>query len=157
MKLVVFTVKGKTYGMDITHVVEVIRMREIFSIAGSAPFVEGVISLRDKVFPLINLKKKLGLGSEGPEKSNRIIVMRFDEHLAGVIVDSVDGTTNMKQARIEAPDEMLSSAEYLIGVGKLTDKLVMIMDVSKLLTGEEKSAVKEIHGKIEVRRKAHGA
>jgi purine-binding chemotaxis protein CheW len=98
MKVVIFTVKGKEYGIDIAGVRQVIRMREIVPVPDAAAFVEGVICLRTKVVPVVSLCKKLGLKDEAPARGGRIIVTQVEGHTIGVVVDMVTDVVTIDPA-----------------------------------------------------------
>ncbi|HNX68904.1 MAG TPA: chemotaxis protein CheW [Candidatus Omnitrophota bacterium] len=152
MKIVVFSVADKVYGADISQVSEVIRMRKVTPVPGAANFIEGVISLRGKVIPLINLRKKLGL--EGAVVAfNRIIVTKFGEGRLGILVDQVKDVVPLGPEEITRPDEVLQSARYLTGVAKFNGNLVLIVDLAELLKGEERETLQQVQERVEIKKK----
>ncbi|MEI8350135.1 MAG: chemotaxis protein CheW [Candidatus Omnitrophota bacterium] len=154
MKIVVFSVGDKEYGADIIQVREVIRMRPVISIPDVADFVEGVVSLRGKIITLINLRVKLGLAKQKLQKTNRIIITQFNEHMAGVIVDNVSGVLNITQEAITMPDDMLKGADYLLGVARREKRLILIVDILKLLSHDAAKSIQKVQESIEVRKKS---
>ncbi|RPI97093.1 MAG: purine-binding chemotaxis protein CheW [Spirochaetales bacterium] len=153
MKSVIFTLGDKEYGVDISEVREVIRLRPITRIPDTADFVEGVISLRGKVVPLINLRVRLGMDKTVLPKTGRIIITRVDSHSVGVIVDSVADVVSLDQASVTPPDEMLKDAEYLVGVARIGERLIIMTDIGKLLRGDIGSHIKKVHDRVEIRKK----
>lgn len=151
MDFVTFMIIDEEYALEISQVREVINSREIIPVPDTANFVEGVISLRGKVIPVISVRKKFGFQQE--EKSERTIIVQMEDHLIGVVVDSVTGVTKLEEENITLLDKVLKKAEYLTGVGKVEDRLILIMDIEKFLTTTEKSKVKEVHGKVEMRKR----
>lgn len=153
MKVAVFNLGDKEYGLDITQVREVIRLRAITPIPDTADFVEGVISLHGKVIPLVNLCVKLGMERTILLKTNRIIVIQINSHYIGVIVDGVTDVISTDAADINAPDEILKEAVYLIGVIKKAQRLILIVDMAKLLNEDIRSQIQMVHEKIQLRYK----
>jgi purine-binding chemotaxis protein CheW len=154
MHLLSFILAEKEYAVGIESVREVRRLKEVTPIPKTMDFIEGVVSLRGKVVPIINLRKKLGIPA--PEKANlrRILIMEAHGHTLGITVDSVVGILNLEAAHIEAPDEVLGKATYLTGVGRLGKRLVLIIDIEKLLSGEDHDGIARVHKKVEVRKRS---
>ncbi|MBF0494031.1 MAG: purine-binding chemotaxis protein CheW [Candidatus Omnitrophica bacterium] len=151
MKLVVFTLCDKEYGVNISEVREVIRLRAITRIPEVSNFVEGVIALRGAVIPLVNLRAKLGMEKSGILKSSRIIITQVDSHDVGLIVDSVSDVISLDPANITPPDEMLKGARYLVGVAKKGERLIVIMDIGKLFSDDISSDIQKVHERVEIR------
>ena len=89
MAIVVFNILNREYGINISQVREVIRPRRITPVPESAGFIEGVIMLRGKVMPVVNLRKKFGIEAKALDKKSRIIIAQLENHTLGVIVDAV--------------------------------------------------------------------
>jgi len=153
MKVTVFTLADKEYGVDISQVREVIRMKEITPVPDTAGFVEGVISLRGRVIPIINLRKKLGLEEKPITSANRIIISRLDSHFVGVVVDSVTDVISIEEEDITPPDEVLKKARYLVGVCKLGERLILVADMEKLLSDKDRATIGKVEKRVEVRKK----
>jgi len=152
MKLAIFNLGDKEYGMDIAQVREIIRLRLITPIPETADFVEGVISLHGQVIPIVNLRVKLGIEKKELLKTNRIIVVQVNAHHVGVIVDGVTDVISLDLENINAPDEILKEAGYLVGVAKKERRLILIVDMDKLLSNEISSQIQKVHEKVELRR-----
>jgi purine-binding chemotaxis protein CheW len=144
MKIVAFTILEKEYALEIKNVIQVSHMQEITPIPQTPDFVEGVIIWHEKVMPLINLHKKFGLGKQGPNKSNRIIITRFNEYHIGIIVDQLTDVLNLEAANLEPPGVLLREADYLVGVANIEKRLILLMDVEKLLSAQERSSIDKI-------------
>ena len=152
MKSLIFSVGEKDYGADITQVREVIRKRNVTPVPETAVFVEGVISLRGRVIPLINLRKKLGMKSQ-EVPSNRIIVTTIQNHWTGILVDQVKDVVIFKPEDITKPDEVLQGAAYLVGVTKWQGKLVLLVDLPALLRAEERESLQKVQDRVEIKKK----
>ena len=152
MRLLCFNLSDREYAVNIESVREVRRVKQVTPIPKALDFIEGVVSLRGRVVPIISLSKKLGL-SDKSSSFNRVLITESNNHILGIAVDSVLGVITIDKASIEPPDEILKKAEYLIGVGKLAKRLILIIDIEKLLSCEEKSGILEVHKRIEIRKK----
>ncbi len=135
IQLVVFDLAGEFYGVDIGDVREIIRMQGITRIPGAPRFVEGVINLRGKVVPVLDLRKRLNRQVKDQTKDSRIVVVSFDGKDVGVIVDGVNEVLRIPLASIEPPSQMITDHEsdYLRGIAKLETKLIILLDLNKAL------------------------
>lgn len=153
MHLLCFNLADKEYAVNIDSVREVRRIKGITPIPKTLDFIEGVISLRGHVTPIINLRKKLGLPSAGKPNFNRVLITESHNHILGIAVDGVIGVISLDETNIEPPDEVIGKAEYLIGVGKIGKRLILVADIEKLLSGEERTDISGLHKKVELRKK----
>ena len=153
MKLVLFTVADKEYALSIQQVREVIRLREITTVPEAPAFVEGVINLRGKVTPLINLRKKFGMPPAPLSKVNRVMITEINHHPLGIIVDHVEGVTTLENDHVESPDKVLKEAGYLIGVAKIGKRLILLADAEKILSGVEKTNIQQVQNQVEIKKK----
>lgn len=152
MKILIFSVGEKDYGADISQVREVIRKRKVTPVPESASFVEGVISLRGRVIPLISLRKKLGMKSQ-EVPSNRIVVTTLQDHWTGILVDQVKDVVTFKPEDVTKPDEVLQGAAYLVGVTKWQGRLILLVDLTELLKAEEKASLQKVQERVEIKKK----
>jgi purine-binding chemotaxis protein CheW len=134
-QLVAFCLGNETYGIDISLIHEIIRLREITQIPRTAPDIEGVINLRGKIVPILDLRKRLGLPAVERTGATRIIVVEVADCTVGVVVDAVTGVLRLSDAHIEPPSELVNDldAETIRGVGKTEEKLVILLDMPKVL------------------------
>lgn len=152
MKAVIFSLADKEYGADIAQVSEVLRMRKVTPVPEVAPFIEGVISLRGKVIPLINLRKKLSLESK-VSSSNRILVTSVRDQRMGILVDRVQDVATIHDESITRPDDILQSSHYLLGVAKWEGHLVLLIDLTALLKCEEHESLQNVQNRVAVKKK----
>lgn len=136
IQLVVFDLASEHYGVDISDVREIMRMQAITRVPGAYNFVEGVINLRGKVLPVVDLRKRLGLNISEHTKDSRIVVIDIDSGEIGVIVDAVTEVLRIPKASIEPASSVISHAnsDYMWGIAKLSDKLIILIDPSKALS-----------------------
>lgn len=134
LQLVSFNLGNEEYAVDILKVQEINRMVEITTIPNAPSYVEGVINLRGKVIPVINLRKKFGFESKEMDAHSRIIVVDVG-NTVGLIVDSVSEVLRLSSDTVEPPPRMTgnSSADYILGIGKLKDRLLILLDIETLL------------------------
>lgn len=152
MKAVIFSVADKVYGIDIAQVCEVLRMRKITPIPDTLSCIEGVICLRGKPIPLINLRKKFGLPDQ-TMASSRILIATIHERTAGFLVDSVQSVENLSEEDITPPDDLLQGAHYLLGTIKRGGQVLLLADLSKLLHREEQSGLMAAQNRVAIKKK----
>ncbi len=146
VQLVSFTLGEEEYGIDILRVQEINRMMEITHVPKCAYFVEGVVNLRGKVIPVLDLRKRFGLKAENT-KETRIIVVDINGKMVGLIVDSVSEVLRLPKETIDPTPPVISTsvdAQCIKGVGKLEDRLIIILDIEKFLTEEEKNMLNSL-------------
>ncbi len=142
-QLVVFDLANEVYGMDIGVVLEIIRMQEITKVPRTPEFVEGIINLRGKIIPVVDLRKRFSLPVTDETADNRIVVVDIDGQGIGMVVDAVAEVMRINSGSIEPPSEAITTQEsdYLMGIAKLDDKLIILLDMNKLLLKEERKAL----------------
>jgi purine-binding chemotaxis protein CheW len=141
-----FTVGDEEYGLELLRVREVIRMREIARLPRAPSFLKGVINLRGDVIPIIDLRDKFGLPSRPADADTRIVVVDVEGRLIGMVVDSASQVVRIPASRIEAPPLRLGGLpqEYIAGVGRLDDRLTTLVNVDRILSGEERIALQHM-------------
>ena len=153
MNLIIFAVSHKKYAADVAQVREVIRIGEITTIPDAPDFVEGVINLRGRVVSLISLRKKFGLENKELNRLNRIIIGQVNSNMIGIIVDKVIDVISVGPGSTEPPDQLLKEARYLIGIAKVQETLIPIIDIERLLTHDDKTEIEKVHKRVKIRRK----
>lgn len=145
IQLVVFQLAGETYGVDINNVQEIIRMQNITGIPRTLSFIEGVINLRGRVIPVIDLHKRFGLPRIDTTQNTRIMVVELGHTTVGMIVDSVSEVLRLPVDKIEPPPPMISGIDvaYLKGVGKWNDRLIILLDLNRVLKENEQQELKQ--------------
>lgn len=139
LQLVSFHLGGEEYGLDILKVQEIIRMQELTRVPNSARFVEGVINLRGKVIPVIGLRKRFGMEDIPHDKQTRIVVVEISGTVVGFEVDSVSEVLRIPADTVEPPPRLGTvDREYISGVGKLENRLLILLDVERLMSESEK-------------------
>ena len=143
MQLVSFDVGGEEFGLEIQRVQEIIRIQPLTRVPNSPNFVNGVINLRGKVVPIIALRTCLGLVDRPHDKQTRIVVVEVNGDILGFIVDSVSEVLRIPVETIEPPPRLGKvEREYVSGVGKLNDRLLILLDLDRLMSDAEKAVVR---------------
>jgi purine-binding chemotaxis protein CheW len=151
LQLVVFDLASEYYGVDISDVREIIRMQSITRIPGTAEYMEGVLNLRGKIAPVVDLRKRLNLKVSEQTKESRIVVIDIDNKDVGVIVDGVTEVLRIPVSSVEPPTQMLQSGDsiHLKGIAKLQDKLVILLDMESILKELEDIDMDSIRHEVE--------
>jgi purine-binding chemotaxis protein CheW len=138
-QVVRFMVGKESFGVDIGRIQEIVTVPEITRVPDTPDFLEGIINLRGKIVSVIDLRKRLKINGAERHKKNRILVTEIEGKVVGLIVDEVSEVLRLNPDNIEPPPEMVNSvgAEYITGVGKLEDKIIMLLDMAKVLNTHE--------------------
>jgi len=136
-----FSVGDEEYGLELLRVKEVIRVREITWLPKAPSFVKGIINLRGDVIPIIDLRDKFGLEAKEATANTRVIVVEVEGKLMGMIVDSASQVVRIPADQIDPPPPVLGgfSQEFITGVGKMEDKLIILLNSDAILTAEERT------------------
>lgn len=141
-QLVVFDLAGEAYGVEISSVREIIRMQEITRMPRTPDYVEGVINLRGKVTPVIDLRKRFGLAASEGTTDQRIVVVDTGAQSMGFVVDAVNEVLRVAQDAVEPPSAVVANADtdYLVGIVKLPNRLITLLDLERLFETRELAA-----------------
>jgi purine-binding chemotaxis protein CheW len=136
--LATFMLAGEEYGVDVRLVQEIIRVSEITQVPRAPEFIKGVINLRGRIIPVIDLKRKLSLGTVELARASRIVVVKLKERLIGLLVDGASQVLKVPVSVIDAaPDEVVEiDASAVRGVAKLEQRLIILIDLFRILAPE---------------------
>jgi purine-binding chemotaxis protein CheW len=141
LQLVGFHVDGEEYGLDVLRVHEIIRVQHLTRVPNSADFVDGVMNLRGKIVPVVALRRRFGLEPIPFDKQTRIVVVETRGAVLGFIVDSVSEVFRIPADRIEPPPRLGKvDREYVSGVGRLNERLLILLDVDRLMSDSQELA-----------------
>lgn len=145
-QFVVFKLGNEEYGVPITQVKEINRLLTTTKVPRSPMFVEGIINLRGQIIPIIDLKKRFELPLTEYTGDARIIVVQVGSHSFGVEVDSVSEVLRINSSSIEPAPHIVCSidAKYITGVAKVGERLLILLDLDRLLSDEEKAELIEL-------------
>ena len=145
-KFVKFNIAEETFGISIAQINQILKPQEIFKVPNTPPFIEGLINLRGKVITVFNLRKRFGMPEKENDDNTKIIIVNLEDLLLGFTVDSVTEIVNLQDEDIVPTPPSISSFDrrFLSGVGKMEDKLILILNLEKVLTTDEEQQVKAI-------------
>lgn len=143
IQLVTFSIGEEEFGVNILQVQEIIRTMEITNVPRAPEFVEGVINLRGKVIPIVDMRSRFGLESKDHDKYTRIIVVEIGMIIVGFVVDSVSEVLRIPASSVQPPPPVVAGmdSDYIDGVGKLEDRLLILLDLDSLIDNEEMEAL----------------
>lgn len=142
-QLVVFQLGAELYGVEIARVHEIIRLVTITRVPRSPSFVEGVINLRGRIIPVVDLRRRFGLAIAAHTRATRIVVVELGDQVIGMVVDGVSEVLSVQDSIVEPPSPVVAGidSEYLRGIAKLPDRLVILLDLDRILAREERRAL----------------
>ena len=141
LQIVTFLVGQEEFGVNILLVQEIIRLSPVTEVPNTPDFIEGVINLRGRVVPVVDLRKRLNMPTTEMTKSTRIIIIELDKRVNGFIVDSVSKVVTVPADSVQsAPDMIMSGVEgdHITGVSRVGERLIILLDFSKILTIQER-------------------
>lgn len=140
LQLVSFSLGSEEFGVEIGMVQEIVRMPEITRIPRTPEFVEGVVNLRGKIIPVVDLRKRFRLPALAPNKSSRIVIMSVKSRTVGMVVDAVSEVLRLDSGAIEPPPEMVAASvdvSFLKGIATHAGRLLILLDLEQVLNQEE--------------------
>ncbi len=146
-QLVIFSIGDEEFGVDISQVREIVRLIPITYLPKAPEFIEGVVNLRGQVVAVIDLAKRLVISSKQRGDNTRIIIVEIEGLTMGMIVDSVSEVLRLSSEQIEDVPSVIQTEvqeHYIYGVGKLKDRLLVLLDLKKVLTPTEIQHVEKV-------------
>ncbi|SFU51310.1 chemotaxis protein CheW [Pseudoduganella namucuonensis] len=138
-----FTLGKEEYGIDIQKVSEIRSYETPTRIASAAEFVKGVINLRGIIVPIVDMRIKFGLGAPTYNQFTVVIILNIGARVVGMVVDSVSDVTILTPEQIKPAPDIASSmnTEYLVGLGTIDDRMLILVDIDRLMTGADMGLV----------------
>lgn len=142
IQLVTFRIGEEEFGVDILAVQEIIRLMQITMVPRVPAFIEGVINLRGKVIPVISMRTRFNMPVLEHDSNTRIVVMELGQKIVGFLVDGVSEVLRIPAGTVEDPPPVVAGigSEYIRGIGKLDDRLLILLDLDNLLSDIDLSA-----------------
>ena len=142
-QLISFTIGEEEYGLDLLRVKEVIRMRQITWLPKAPSCVKGIINLRGDVIPIVDLRDRFGLKTIENTATTRVIVVEVEGRLVGIVVDSASQVVRVPADQFDPPPPMAgkTAQRFITGVGKMDEKLIITIDVDRILSTDEMSQI----------------
>lgn len=134
-----FTLGGEEYGINILRVQEIRGYEPVTRIANAPDFIKGVVNLRGTIVPIVDMRIKLGLGSPTYDPLTVVIILNIAGRVVGMVVDSVSDVTTLSAEQLKPAPEINTSFDndFLIGLGTLGDRMLILVDIDKLMSSTE--------------------
>jgi len=142
-KFTIFKIGDELFGIGIERVVEILKVQKIFAIPGLPEFLSGVLNVRGNVVPVMDLRQRFSMKPSG--KKERIIMVRCGKEKIGFLVDDVKEILPLSEEEITTPPSIFKGlrTEYLTGLGKRGERIIVLLNIDNLLTSEEKIQLRE--------------
>ncbi|MGI5882959.1 MAG: chemotaxis protein CheW [Dethiobacteria bacterium] len=146
VQMVVFRLESEEFAVDINQVKEVLKMSRVTPLPQSAHYIEGVINLRGEVIPVVDLRKRFELPEGKRAEQTRIIIVEIQDSNVGLIVDSVSEVLRLSSTAVQPPPARVAGTrtDLIRGVGKVADRLLIVLNLDKILTTEEVILLDEV-------------
>jgi purine-binding chemotaxis protein CheW len=145
LQFVSFHVDEEEFGLEILRVQEIIRIQPLTRVPASPAFVEGVINLRGRIIPVVSLRQRFGLAPREPDKLTRIIVTEVSGTVLGFMVDAVSEVLRLPMSTVEPPPRLgRVEREYVRGVANLDNRLLILLDIDRLMSEAEEEVCVEM-------------
>ncbi|PYZ93125.1 chemotaxis protein CheW [Salipaludibacillus keqinensis] len=150
VKVIVFQLKDEDYGVEVAQVRSIERVQHITRVPSTPDFVEGVINLRGVVTPIIDLRKRFAIQGLDHSETTRVIIVTVGQMDVGLVVDAANDVLDIPKNAIEPPPKVVGGLEaaYIRGVAKLEKRLLILLNLDKVLNPDEMEEIKEIEGKV---------
>ena len=141
-----FTLGKEEYGIDILKVQEIRGYEAVTRIANAPEFVKGVVNLRGIIVPIVDMRIKFNLGEPTYDQFTVVIILNIGGRVVGMVVDSVSDVITLSPEQIKPAPEMGTAfnTDYLIGLGTLDERMLILVDIDKLMSSEEMGLIENI-------------
>jgi purine-binding chemotaxis protein CheW len=139
LQVVGFRIGRETFGLPIAIVREIVRVPEITPVPNAPEYIEGVINLRGRIIPVVDLRKRFGQEATALSKKSRVVVVELNGRAVGLIVNSASEVLRLPPSEIEKPHTVFQEGEldYITGVGKIQGRLIILLDLNRILQRAE--------------------
>jgi purine-binding chemotaxis protein CheW len=141
-----FTLGGEEYGINILKVQEIRGYDAVTKIANAPDFIKGVINLRGIIVPIVDMRIKFNLGTPTYDQFTVVIILNIGERVVGMVVDSVSDVITLGADQIKPAPEMGAAlnTDYLIGLGTLDERMVILVDIDQLMSSDEMGLIEKM-------------
>ena len=146
LEFLAFTLGQEEYGVDIQKVQELRGYDAVTRIANAPEHIKGVVNLRGIIVPIIDMRIKFNLGTPTYDQFTVVIILNIASRVMGMVVDSVSDVITLSPEQVKPAPEMgaVLDADYLIGLGTLDDRMLILVDLEKLMTSEDMGLVEKL-------------
>ena len=140
-----FTLGTEEYGMDILKVQEIRGYDAVTKIANSPDFIKGVVNLRGVIVPIVDLRIKFKLGKPAYDQFTVVIILNIGKRVMGIVVDGVSDVIQLNADNLRSVPEFGSilDTRYILGLGTVEERMIIVVDIEKLMTSQEMSLIEE--------------
>lgn len=149
-KYLTFKIGTESFGISIKHIIEIIELQRISEVPDMPAYVRGVINLRGRVIPVVDLRLRFGLENREFDDRTCIVVTEIGSTLIGFIVDTVEEVTEIPENQVEPPPKFKTASgkeRYISGMGKIGDAVKILLDVERLILDEDLKSVEALPGR----------
>ena len=141
-----FTLGQEEYGLDILRVQEIRGYEPVTRIANAPAFIKGVVNLRGTIIPVVDMRIKFNLGEPTYDQFTVVIILNIVGRIVGMVVDSVSDVTTLSPEQVKPAPEIgtVFDTEYLIGLGTIGERMLILVDIDKLMTSAEMGLIEKI-------------
>ena len=145
-KFLTFVLGSEVYGIEILKVREIIKLMDITTVPQTPDYMKGVINLRGKVIPIVDLRSKFSMQEVEHTQETCVIVVEVNQTSIGIIVDSVSEVSNIKSEEIEEAPHLGQDIDtnFILGLGKTKERIVILLDIELVLSSEELEMVEQL-------------
>ena len=145
-QVVTFHLGKEEYAIDILQVQEIVMMTEITRMPRAPRFIEGIVNLRGQMIPIIDMRKRFDMGTSEHTQDTRIIIVDIGQEIVGMIVDGVRDVIRLPDSAVSPPPPMIKgiSAEYLRGIGQFDERLLIMLELGRVLTADEQEVLRKL-------------
>lgn len=141
-----FTLGSEEYGIDILKVQEIRGYDAVTKIANTPDFIKGVINLRGAVVPIVDLRIRFNLGQAEYDELTVVIILNLDKRIVGIVVDGVSDVIALSPSQVREVPNLVSTidTQYLVGLGVVDERMLILVDIGKLMTSQEMQLIERI-------------
>jgi purine-binding chemotaxis protein CheW len=134
-----FTLGGEEYGVDILKVQEIRGYEKPTTIANAPPYIKGVVNLRGTIVPIVDMRIRLNLGEASYDQFTVVIILNVSGHVMGIVVDGVSDVIELSPDQMRPAPDFSSGLDtrYIIGLGTVDDRMLILVDIEKLMSGAD--------------------
>ncbi|WHH57529.1 chemotaxis protein CheW [Petroclostridium sp. X23] len=145
-QFVIFKLEDEEFGVEIMRVREIIKPVQIVKVPNTPTFIEGIINLRGRVHPIFNLRKKFKFDTKAFDDDTKIVIVNVNDSNVGFIVDQVSEIVRIDNEQIEDAPGLVTGVnhKYISGVGKIEDRMIILLDLNLVFTVTEQEEIKEL-------------
>lgn len=144
LELVVFFMDEQKYALRLAVVERVVRIVEIVRLPKAPKIILGVINIQGRIIPVVNIRQRFDLPERDIALNDQLIIANTEKRTVALIVDAVDGVMEFPDLKVTSPDQILPSMEYIAGVIKMENGLILVHDINRFLSLEEEQRLEDV-------------